>query len=165
MAFAVFQANPIAASVTAGTGSERAELRRLVQPGGFCVFDRGYADDDLFQDLHDQACSFVGRVQEDATDKVLRKRPLAATDRAAGGVRDLEPRRLGTPEVLILVTNRVDLDAELIAVAYRCRWTVEWFFRWLTRCAGRTRRHTVFTPRYCVARPPDSAIHRPNGAE
>jgi IS4 transposase len=28
------------------------------------------------------------------------------------------------------VTNRVDLDADLIALAYRYRWTVELFFRW-----------------------------------
>ncbi|BBA37033.1 transposase [Methylocaldum marinum] len=86
-----------------------------------------------------------------------RERPLTDTDRAAGVIRDVDLRRLGTPhhtrllpqpfrlvrvstgrrridgtvEPLILVTNRLDLDAELIAVAYRCRWTVELFFRWL----------------------------------
>ncbi|MBL1264949.1 transposase [Methylomicrobium sp. RS1] len=32
---------------------------------------------------------------------------------------------------LMLVTNRLDLAAELIAVAYRYRWAVELFFRWL----------------------------------
>lgn len=42
VAFSVFKSNPIAASVTAGTGSERVELRRFIQPGGFYVFDRGY---------------------------------------------------------------------------------------------------------------------------
>jgi hypothetical protein len=31
-------------TVTAGNGSERAEWRRLVQPGGFYVVDRGYVD-------------------------------------------------------------------------------------------------------------------------
>jgi IS4 transposase len=30
-----------------------------------------------------------------------------------------------------LVTNRLDLDAELVALAYRYRWAVELFFRWL----------------------------------
>jgi IS4 transposase len=34
------------------------------------------------------------------------------------------------------VTNRLDLDAELIAVAYRYRWTVELFFRWLKCVLG-----------------------------
>lgn len=162
VAFAVFQANPIAVRVTAGTGSERAELRRFVQPGGFYVFDRGYTDYSLFQDLHDHACSFVGRVQENVAYEVRRERPLTDTDRAAGVIRDVELRRLGTPhhtrllpqpfrrvevatgkrradgtpEVLVLVTNRLDLAAELIAVAYRGRWTVELFFRWLKCVLG-----------------------------
>jgi hypothetical protein len=34
-------------------------------------------------------------------------------------------RKDGTPDVLVLVTNRLDLDAELLAVAYRYRWAVE----------------------------------------
>src|SRR4029450_9378907 len=38
-------------------------------------------------------------------------------------------RKDGTPDVLVLVTNRLDLDAELIALAYRYRWAVELFFR------------------------------------
>ncbi|BBA34883.1 transposase IS4 family protein [Methylocaldum marinum] len=162
VAFGVFKANPLAVRVTAGTGSERTELRHFVQPGGFYVFDRGYTDYRLFQDLHDHACSFVGRVQENVAYEVCRERPLADTDRAAGVIRDVELRRLGTPhhtrrlpqpfrlvwvstghrrvdgtvEPLILVTNRLDLDAELIAVAYRYRWTVELFFRWLKCVLG-----------------------------
>ena len=40
-------------------------------------------------------------------------------------------RQDGTPDVLVLVTNRLDLDAELLAVAYRYRWAVELFFRWV----------------------------------
>jgi hypothetical protein len=31
----------------------------------------------------------------------------------------------GAPEVMVLVTNRLDLDAELVALAYRYRWAVE----------------------------------------
>jgi len=162
VAFSVFKANPIAASVTIGTGSERTELRRFVQPGGFYVFDRGYTDYGLFQELQDLACSFVGRVQENVAYEVLEERPLTDADRAAGVVRDITLRRLGTPhhfrllpqpfrlvwvatgkrrtdgteETLILVTNRLDLAAELIAVAYRYRWTVELFFRWLKCVLG-----------------------------
>ena len=37
----------------------------------------------------------------------------------------------GTRDPLILVTNRLDLTADLIALAYRHRWAVELFFRWL----------------------------------
>ena len=42
----------------------------------------------------------------------------------------------GTPVALVLVTNRVDLDADLIALAYRYRWTVELFFRWFKCILG-----------------------------
>jgi len=42
----------------------------------------------------------------------------------------------GTPVAMVLVTNRVDLDADLIALAYRYRWTVELFFRWLQCILG-----------------------------
>src|SRR5712671_6310402 len=52
VAFAVLRHGPVDVTVTAGNASERAELRRLVQPGGFYVFDRGYTDYDLFQELH-----------------------------------------------------------------------------------------------------------------
>jgi Transposase DDE domain len=44
VAVAVWQQAPVGATVTAGNASERAQLRRLVRPGGFYVMDRGYAD-------------------------------------------------------------------------------------------------------------------------
>ena len=37
---------------------------------------------------------------------------------------------------MVLVTNRLDLDAELLAVAYRYRWAVELFFRWVKCVLG-----------------------------
>jgi Transposase DDE domain len=162
VAFAVFRQGPVAVTVTAGNASERAELRRLVQPGGFYVFDRGYVDYDLFQELHDLPCSFLGRVKANTAYEVQEERPVPATARAAGVARDVVLRRLGTahhtrllpqpfrlvqvatgktdaqgtPEVMLLVTNRLDLDADLVAVAYRYRWAVELFFRWVKCVLG-----------------------------
>jgi IS4 transposase len=40
------------------------------------------------------------------------------------------------PETLLLVTNRLDLDAELVALAYRYRWAIELFFRWFKCILG-----------------------------
>jgi hypothetical protein len=163
VAFSVFKANSIAASVTVGTASERVELRRFMQPGGFYVFDRGYTDYEMFQELQDHLGSFPGRVQDNVAYEALRERPLTAADRAASVVREVELRRLGTQhpfrllpqpfrlvwaaagkrradgteDRLILVTNRRDLAAEWIAVAYRrYRWAVELFFRWLKCVLG-----------------------------
>ena len=47
-------------------------------------------------------------------------------------------RHYSTPDVIVLVTNRLHLDAELIAVAYRYRWAVELFFR-CVKCVLRCR--------------------------
>ena len=110
VAFAVLRHGPVDVTVTAGNASERAELRRLVQPGGFSVFDRGYIDYDLFQELHDLPCSF------------LLPQPFRLVQVATGKT-DAD----GAPEVMVLVTNRLDLDAELVALAYRYRWAVELF--------------------------------------
>ena len=162
VAFAVLRHGPVDVTVTAGNASERAELRRLVQPGGFYVFDRGYIDYDLFQELHDLPCSFLGRVKTNVSYEIQEESPVSAAARAAGVERDVVLRRLGTahhtrllpqpfrlvqvatgktdadgaPEVMVLVTNRLDLDAELVALAYRYRWAVELFFRWLKCVLG-----------------------------
>jgi IS4 transposase len=148
--------------VTAGNGSERAALRRLVQPGGLYVLDRGYVDYGLFDDLHQLPCRFIARVQERAVYEVAQERPLSLAARAAGVCGDHVLRRLstehhrplqryplrvvevttrarhpeGTPGHWVLVTNCVDLDADLVALAYRYRWAVELFFRRLKCILG-----------------------------
>ena len=53
--------------------------------------------------------------------------------------------RDGKTTELWLITDRLDLDAELVALAYRYRWTVELFFRWLKCVLGA--RHLVATNR------------------
>jgi len=152
VAVAVFPAMPAPVAVTAGNGSERAEWRRLVQPGGFDVADRGYADDALFRELEARECRFVVRVQENAVDEVLEDRPLRPQAAAAGVVRDVRIRRLGTekhnplrdrPRRIVIVrgaqpdhrwvlaTNALDLSAELVAAADHDRWPIERSFRWL----------------------------------
>ena len=162
VAFAVLCHGPVDVTLTAGNASERAELRRLVQPGGFYVFDRGYIDYDLFQELHDLPCSFLGRVKANVSYEIQEERPVSAPARVAGVERDVVLRRLGTthhsrllpqpfrlvqvatgktdahgtPEVMVLVTNRLDLDADLVALAYRSRWAVELFFRWVKGVLG-----------------------------
>ncbi len=162
VAFAALRQVPVGVTVTAGNGAERVQARQLVHPGGFYVFDRGYVDYELFADLHALPCSFVARVKEDAAYAVAQTAMLSPAARAAGVTGDVELRRLGTahhrpcaaqplrvvrvatekshpdgtPVELVLVTNRLDLDADLIALAYRYRWTVELFFRWLKCILG-----------------------------
>ena len=157
VAFAVFPGVPVGATLTSGNGSERDELRKLVQPGGFYVADRGYADYSLFREFDAQGVRFLIRLQENSVFEVLEERPLSAADVAAGVVRDVIIRRLGTEKhnpllkqslrivqvqgsqpdhVWILATNALHLPAELIAIAYHYRWQIELFFRWLKCVLG-----------------------------
>jgi hypothetical protein len=158
--FEVFSAAPVRAEITAGQGCEKQSLRRMLEAGRFYVFDRGYEKFQLFQDIVDAGSSFVGSVRGQTTWTVRRERELSAEARRAGVVFDAEvnlggqkaegvlkqPYRVvilerasarpGEDTRLILITNRLDLDAELIALAYRYRWQIELFFRWLKCILG-----------------------------
>lgn len=157
VAFAVFPGVPVQATLTAGNGPERDELRRMVRPGGFYVADRGYADYSLFRDFDRQGVRFLIRVQENAVFEVERENSLSDADIAAGVVRDVTLKRLGTEkhnallerplrlvkvqgaepgQTWILATNHLDLPAELVVIAYRYRWQIELFFRWLKCVLG-----------------------------
>jgi hypothetical protein len=159
--FEVLRGIPVRVSVTEGNGSETEQLRRHLQAGRLYVKDRGYADYQLFQDILDARSSFIGRIRENAVWQLVEERPISAKARAAGVRRDLivwlggdqsgqvfkQKLRVievetgktganGKPEVLLLATDRMDLEADLVALGYRFRWSVELFFRWLKRILG-----------------------------
>jgi Transposase DDE domain len=159
--FDVLKGVPTVASITAGTGSEYDQLRAHVQPDRLYAIDRGYAEYRLFQDILDAGSSFIGRVRDNAVYQIIEERPLTAAARQAGVIRDRvvwlggdqsgqvlrQPLRLvevatgktdahGRPEVLLLACDRLELDASLIALGYKYRWTIELFFRWYKRILG-----------------------------
>jgi hypothetical protein len=159
--FDVLKGVPVEATTTAGNASETAQLRATLQPARLYVIDRGYAEYRLFQDIIDARSSFIGRVRDNAVYQVIEDRPVSAAARAAGvrsdrvvmlggdksGAVFRQPVRLvevetgktdsqGRPEVLLLATDRLDLEAEYVALGYRYRWTVELFFRWFKCILG-----------------------------
>lgn len=161
LAFEVLRGIPVGVTVTAGNASENDQLRALLQAGRLYVIDRGYAEYQLFQDILDAHSSFIGRLRNNAVWQVVEERPLSAAARAAGVVSDrvvwlggdqsgaVFKQRLrvvevrtgkrdaqGRPEVLLLATDRMDLEAELVALGYKFRWTVELFFRWFKCILG-----------------------------
>lgn len=161
LAFEVLRGIPVGVTVTAGNASEHEQLRKLLQPGRLYVIDRGYAEYLLFQDIVDAKSSFIGRLRDNAVWQVIEERPLTPQAQAAGVQRDLvvwlgcaksgkvlkQPLRVvevatektdsqGRPEVLLLATNCLDLDAEVVALGYRYRWSVELFFRWFKCILG-----------------------------
>jgi hypothetical protein len=158
--FEVFKGVPVDATITPGASSEPDQLRATLQAGRLYVIDRGYADYRLFRDICDADSSVIARVKDNTAFTVKEERPLSAEAWAAGVVRDVvlaklgtehhkdvlqRPMRLvivrrvkadGTTEELWLITDRLDLPAELVALAYRYRWTVELFFRWFKCILG-----------------------------
>jgi hypothetical protein len=163
LAFEVFSGVPRDLTVTDGNASERQQLRRMLTSDRLYVMDRGYAEYQLFQDILDAGSSFIGRLRDNAVWEVVEERPLSEEATAAGVRRDLVVRlgceksgqvlrqvlrvvevetgktdSRGQPEVLLLVSDRRDLPADLIALAYRYRWAVELFFRWFKCILGCT---------------------------
>jgi hypothetical protein len=159
--FDVFKSVPMYATVTDGNGNEKKQLLAALQPERLYVIDRGYAEYQLFQDIVDAKSSFIGRICGNAVYEIVEERPLSDEARKAGVVRDLvvwlggvarsgvfkQKLRLisvlngktdskGQPEVLLLASDRLDLDAAWIALGYKYRWTVELFFRWFKCILG-----------------------------
>jgi hypothetical protein len=159
--FDVFKGVPCHATVTEGNGNEKKELRAALQPDRLYVIDRGYAEYQLFQDIVDIQSSFIGRIRDNAVYEVVEERPLSDDAKKAGVIRDrivwlgcessgsVFKQKLrvvevatgktdsqGRPEVLLLASNELDLDAAWIALGYKFRWTVELFFRWFKCILG-----------------------------
>lgn len=159
--FEVLKSVPIEATITHGKSCEKKALHEMLEAGRFYVMDRGYEQFRLFQAIIDIGSSFVCCVRDHITWKVIQERPLSEPARAAGVIFDAEvhlggqkaqgvlkqPLRVvqveigktdkqGQPVILILITDKLDLDAELIALAYRFRWQIELFFRWLKCVLG-----------------------------
>jgi hypothetical protein len=161
--FDVLKAVPEDATFTVAACSETAELEKTLKPDRLYVTDRGYHCHRLFGAILAAGSSFIGRVKGNAVFTVAQERPVSEEARRAGLARDIEVGRLGSDPgsdelagrrvrlvwvdtgkddeegkriVLLLCTDRLDLDAELVALGYRCRWWVELFFRWLKCILG-----------------------------
>jgi hypothetical protein len=163
--FHVSKSLPDDALLTPAACSEPAALTAMLVPGRLYVCDRGYASFDLFRRILEAGSSLVVRVKDDITVNVQEERPISAAAVQAGVVRDVILKRLGTahhkdvvgrPMRLVvvrvlertgkitelwLITDRFELDADLVAIAYRHRWSIELFFRWLKCILGS--RHLV----------------------
>ena len=156
--FEVLKGAPVKLELTEGSASERASLRRMLEPGRFYILDRGYLEYALFEEICRIGSSFVARVKAGSVVQTIEAHPLSEEAIKAGVVRDrvvrlggnatredlprpvrlVEVRTLsqGKETVLWLVSDRLDLSADLIALIFKCRWAVELFFRWFKCVLG-----------------------------
>jgi hypothetical protein len=148
-----------------GDADERRVLQRNLRPGRMYVMDRGYERYALFEAITQARSDYLCRVQHRRMT-LLEERPLTAEGREAGVVRDelVQPGRsrgdVGTithpvrrvtledtgpgrvrsdrpqGEEIILLTNLLDVPAEVLASVYRLRWSIELFFRFFKHVLG-----------------------------
>jgi hypothetical protein len=150
--FSVWDQIPVDWTITPANVCERKTLKGKVKPGSFYVADRLYSDD----------YAFLGKLVRQGMDFVFRLPPsavrtpvgpaveLTPEDRVAGVVSDrlekIGAKYAGPPlrvvevhaagKIIVLVTSRRDLPAELIGLIYRYRWQIELFFKWLKTILG-----------------------------
>jgi hypothetical protein len=144
--------------------TEREQLRQHLTAARCYVLDRGFHEASLLNDIHRIKSTYVCRVRNNIDPQVLAEQPLTPQAQAAGVLADQRvtisnygdgarasdhPMRLirirgevhpkrprpGANDV-ILVTNLLEEPAELIALIYRYRWTIELFFRMLKQLLG-----------------------------
>ncbi len=148
----------------AGANRENNVLRRSLEAGRCYVGDGGYADRSLFADIAAAQSSFVMRAAENSVFELFEERLLSQEALDGGVVRDAlvkldgaetaadrvvrrvevqvkpHPRRTRRgnkpTDLIILYTNLLDLPAELIALIYLYRYTVELFFRIFKQLLG-----------------------------
>jgi hypothetical protein len=145
--------------------SEADSAARTVTPGALHLYDRAYGSFALLAAHFRRAgerweahADFVVRLKVPGPNTPAfvaeHDHPLTAEARAARVVSDRTGKLPGlqragldvairevvltAPDggVVRLITNRLDLPAEVIALLYKWRWQIELFFRWLKCCAN-----------------------------
>jgi IS4 transposase len=159
-----------------GAADEKAVLERTIEADRLYVMDRGFAKFSLFNKIVAAKSSYICRIRDNSSWKVLEERPLSAAAIAERITSDAiivlgaESKKAARPNhkirlitikckphrkagrsqrysragstgpacdgVLRLVTNLLDVPAEIIALLYHYRWTVEIFFRFFKQILG-----------------------------
>lgn len=134
------------AVLTPGNACERKALKELIRANKLYVGDRYYGlHYDYFKCFEQKQADFVFRIRTDAVYQVVQSHPVSESARSYGVVSDssicfgqditqhvwrlVQIEREG--KTFLLLTNRTDIDADLIGMIYRNRWEVELFFKWM----------------------------------
>ena len=121
-----------------------------IMPDTIYVFDKGYYDFNWWWSIQSKGAFFVTRLKKNAAIKITQRNTvigdviledhlfLFKNKTPRGGKRNLYQQELRHVSVkregkepLILVTNLLDIPAELISELYKERWEIELFFKWI----------------------------------
>jgi hypothetical protein len=135
---------------TAGEHDNRRarELCANVQAGEIVIFDKAYLDFAHLADLSQRGvfwvtrakdnlqCRVVRKFQDGAEGNILRDDLIVLTNPAVQAVYPVELRRVtalvevdGQLREMVFLTNNLEWSAQTIADLYRCRWSIEVFFK------------------------------------
>ncbi|MCM3080043.1 IS4 family transposase [Brevibacillus invocatus] len=133
-------------TITGAKSNDRTQMESLIDEIGMMyVFDRGYVDYEKFDEYTDKGVFFASRLKDNAEIRHLHAFKL----RSESSVLSDSMILLGTPQkrvdnvlrlietldskgnLIRIITNRFDLEAEELSDIYRWRWQIELFFKWI----------------------------------
>jgi hypothetical protein len=138
---------PSFAIITEGNVSDVKVARQFhFDPGTIVVDDRGYNDYALFGQWTAEGVYFVTRMKENALyevvgekkvpqnrtilkDEMIELRGSKAIEKCPYPLRRIEVYDPETEEILVFLTNNLNLGATTIAAIYKERWQIEIFFK------------------------------------
>lgn len=134
------------AEITPGNQCERKALKKLIQKNRLYVGDRYYGlDYNYFRCFIEAEADFLMRIKGNCQYEIIEEFDINEKSKNYGVRKDLKVRLNGTEskdvyrliiierdgKEFLLLTNRFDIEADLVGILYRNRWEVEQFFKWL----------------------------------
>lgn len=146
-------------------GDERDVLAQNLESGCVYISDRGYERYKLLNEIVAAQSDYVTRMKQDRPMELLESRPVSEDAKQARVLSDElgrlnpSPKTEGVDHVVrrivikkrdqarqrsdrtssdyvVLLTNLLDVPAEVIAAIYELRWSIELFFRFLKQVLG-----------------------------
>jgi len=137
---------PDKAILTTARKSDKSQLDELLitDPNALYLFDRGYVDYRKWDEYCDAGIRFVTRTKDNFIVNIIESKPIPGTDMTESIVLLGEPKKTmmqhklrlihtkdSTGRPVEILTNDFSISAFEISEAYRLRWSIELFFKWI----------------------------------